>query len=561
MLENAVIHEPVIEKVANLELSKDISEWNKEIMEQFYNDIPELPKESFVDIVIKSVDENKGYAKGSVIVKSDKQINFPVIINDYELSPFDIFVQDGEFRSATKRNIDNALAPYKLGVPSKPKSLSKDDVKSPGNIQPKESVQVNEQTQGDLYKMSSIINVKESDIEIDMTDNSVLEELVSPTACEIRLKYRPAIDTPDSIVVKQKTIAGVYLGDTFISADGKYYTNSNPLYGIRGGGTDIVTNNRLLNNKYDGSDKQFEPMKELNQGKPRDYSDIKTESLILCVFGNTCKHLRDSFRSVIVNGSRIYVGEKKAIVPSNVLDIQEVSEIKSPEYKMALTGVDEIYLVPKDTKIIINPTRISYMDVVKPKDKCECDVSVKVASGGFAIDGADDLYKVAGISGPMNVNDTKTALTVLGASKDKAIEIMKVAVNKCGDSVGLYNTNKDYISDDIIGQIEKRATMENMFSEIVRGLNIDLSKEASLLKDPEVVDTVLSLNFINEENLNNYIKDIPNMKKVSSQLAGLIIASRMGLKSIDEGAAKNAMDGLDEVIDGLTSIRMSLKGR
>jgi hypothetical protein len=80
-----------------------------------------------------------------------------------------------------------------------------------------------------------------------------------------------------------------------------------------------------------------------------------------------------------------------------------------------------------------------------------------------------------------------------------------------------------------------------------------------MLTDPESVDVVLSLNFINEESLGNYIENIDKMKDVLEELCKLLVASRMGLSEIDETATKNAMTGLGEVVEGLENIKMSVK--
>jgi hypothetical protein len=106
--------------------------------------------------------------------------------------------------------------------------------------------------------------------------------------------------------------------------------------------------------------------------------------------------------------------------------------------------------------------------------------------------------------------------------------------------------------------MEKKARKKEIFRKMADILRTDTVKIASAIEDPEAVDNVLSLNFINEDNLTDYVGEIPNMKKSVTKLAGMLVASRMGLADIDEGATKKAIDGLEKVIDGLESVKMAM---
>jgi len=79
-----------------------------------------------------------------------------------------------------------------------------------------------------------------------------------------------------------------------------------------------------------------------------------------------------------------------------------------------------------------------------------------------------------------------------------------------------------------------------------------------MIDDPESVDVMLSLNFINEDNIMSYIENIAIIRKVLSNLASMIIASRMGLSTLDEGALKKSVEGLQDVVDGLENVKMAI---
>lgn len=85
-------------------------------------------------------------------------------------------------------------------------------------------------------------------------------------------------------------------------------------------------------------------------------------------------------------------------------------------------------------------------------------------------------------------------------------------------------------------------------------LKVDLIKEAAFLEDADTIDSVLSLNFINMENLKTFIDFVPQLKEASSKTAQLLVASRLGLGSVPEEAAKKAMDNLERVIINLENL-------
>lgn len=101
-------------------------------------------------------------------------------------------------------------------------------------------------------------------------------------------------------------------------------------------------------------------------------------------------------------------------------------------------------------------------------------------------------------------------------------------------------------------------------------LRVDLTKELALLTSPkaealwkqasvtlgkESVDSILSLGFVNPENASLYVSYLPELEKVASKLAELLVASRLGLDGVRETAAKNAMTQVNAVIRGLEDIR------
>lgn len=81
-----------------------------------------------------------------------------------------------------------------------------------------------------------------------------------------------------------------------------------------------------------------------------------------------------------------------------------------------------------------------------------------------------------------------------------------------------------------------------------------LLKEAAGLEDMNTVDKVLSLGFLNAENVSTFVNYIPDFEKTIQRLADILIASRLGMSDVPEIAAKNAMERLEDVTRGLKEL-------
>jgi hypothetical protein len=79
-------------------------------------------------------------------------------------------------------------------------------------------------------------------------------------------------------------------------------------------------------------------------------------------------------------------------------------------------------------------------------------------------------------------------------------------------------------------------------------------KEAAVIPDPTAVDSVLSLGFINPENVLTFINYIPVLDEAQSKLCELLIASRLGAQNIPTSALERTVRGLEEALEGLQTL-------
>lgn len=732
-VKDAVFQEPTFEKTATFEVSKDSSKWHDEILKQFIDQVDYLPKELGIDIVINSMSDNEGYAKGSVVVWfNNKKINFPIIIKNYQLYPFDIFVynQDGEqeYFPANLNNIRRILFSEKMAkLENRYDNVITQDLKTPGNIGPKQSINLYDIPEGmleppyskmsawvmkahkeDLEKlaiqmeaapgvmksfvdntgdlMTNIIKLPQHQkyitpddhkigildltdvvkakravtvIDSDFFDVNKLIPITPPSVAELRLYEYPSmedfIESGDSASQRflatklGKPVVGVVLdmkdsGDLnmnsdcipcsisgiqtdkdgkpivreqrkqiFISIDGKYYSTFDDwdkkgigFYGSRilqsNGAVELVvkkiaehTCDNLTNqdsyNRNDGADKIFNPIEEMTQGigdpgenhnKYLYHRDNNSDILILYGAGDAWEvaKIYGNFKKYMVENTQIYVSKDCALIPAKIASFQKVGSVETPLYKMILGKIKNIYLYP-ETSIIINSKymrnigRDEFMHPDKTvqaqfEDAMINKVAVCLASGsGYKISGTPlkAFHKLAKFNDNSiyTTNQALTVLSVLGMEKDAAKRVLEIALSRyagidktASKHVTVYGVRNDYVSTDLFEKKEKDERMHKLYKEAAFYCRKNLIKEASALSDPEAVDVVLSLNFINEENLQDYIENIGIMKKIIGKLSSILIASRMGLSDINEDAAKKALDGLSQVVEGLENVKIAL---
>ena len=112
------------------------------------------------------------------------------------------------------------------------------------------------------------------------------------------------------------------------------------------------------------------------------------------------------------------------------------------------------------------------------------------------------------------------------------------------------------------GSMDTKYASSKIAAEIVRDVRKnDWVKCAAEAEEKETVDTVLSLNFINSENLGEFVDSIEELSDAQTKLAKLLVATRLGIKQVDAKTVKTAMDNLGYVIDDLEVMRSVMQER
>ena len=212
---------------------------------------------------------------------------------------------------------------------------------------------------------------------------------------------------------------------------------------------------------------------------------------------------------------------------------------------------DGKYYIPSNMKFVKLGAYIDLESDVEKLDKVakltdadENKLDVRWSGLQYIITGIDDCETLDTTHGLIK-GAALGALVKLGSTLREARIILDRA--KKYDLVKAAGFKKLNIPD-----MNTNDTDDNRYiNELVDKIKIDTVKIAAFIQDEETVDSVLSLNFVNPENLKLFMDYIPAFEDSVSNLASMLVASRLGMKEVDEDSTKQAMEVLDGVLNSL----------
>jgi hypothetical protein len=111
-----------------------------------------------------------------------------------------------------------------------------------------------------------------------------------------------------------------------------------------------------------------------------------------------------------------------------------------------------------------------------------------------------------------------------------------------------------------VGYTEKTASPKvQAFVDSVRSPIVELLKCAASIDDAQAADAVLSLGFVNNENIVRFASAKPMLEEVSQMLAKLLLASRLGMEDIPEENVRAALGHIQKILSGLERLQMLSK--
>ena len=181
------------------------------------------------------------------------------------------------------------------------------------------------------------------------------------------------------------------------------------------------------------------------------------------------------------------------------------------------------------------------------------DAQYLLLSFGATPDLADNFLKTAAFHGRCSVQGLHYPVTANDSSvmekqaKYKPLfnhiqELRTPMIKEAAALIGARDTNHT-------------AAAEFLSQKQIAGLMDDqcvcMYKLAADIENAQLVDSVLSLNFVNTQNIKNFVSMKPQLELSASKLAQLLVAARLGVTKIPENETATAMNNLSAVIEGL----------
>ena len=231
-----------------------------------------------------------------------------------------------------------------------------------------------------------------------------------------------------------------------------------------------------------------------------------------------------------------------------------------------IVKVKDFYIIPSSFKFLPMDNFTSLSEnkdsIMRKAASARLDSNpIKVAHTGasqFALKGPD-IIKMASQVG-WNANNLSAAQTIFLTSGkrcqlQKVAEAIKIA-GKFGES-SIHGLPAIVFGEQVR---EENIKLASQYAAVIRKLRVNLVKEASHFEDSQMVDTALSLNFINPDNLDKFTGFIPAFEGSIKMLAQTLLASRLGMTEIPEQSSATAMMKLVDVVRGLKRLAIHNSG-
>lgn len=149
----------------------------------------------------------------------------------------------------------------------------------------------------------------------------------------------------------------------------------------------------------------------------------------------------------------------------------------------------------------------------------------------------------------LSIDDALFLLVGLGASPTFGIQ-------KLGEAVYSQRPAAFQAAHDLETEESFRAQLEEKRASgpAIPNFRVNLIKEAAFVPDSTAVDTVLSLGFINPENILTFVGYLPYLNEAQEKLCELLIASRLGMRDINEAALERCIRGVEGTLEGLRTL-------
>jgi hypothetical protein len=566
------------EKTATTVLDSDSTKWTKQILDEFFTEFPFFMSQS-VDLQYKKKDVNKGYAVGTINIAG---LAIPIIVNNYQLSPFDIVYKDG---------IPLPLTDETLGALFKSESAFK-------------GVYTAEEGQGSLTSLfekplvdlQPLSNFGKTASVIDRVSNTItaqhkkeLLEKLSDEKVRAGFEHNNTVDILNKIAqVKPKKEA--YFEDSLskVLVRDIYYLEKVGRFNYRliEGNSQVydpvitnLTDSQIAGySTFKAVGSEIEKKASYSYGKSAAFSiDGNAEKLLIMntdgmrkyAYVSDIKPSSEGHCSSIFGGELPQIGDfgvwvdgNKASKPFEIVGMiknarhYEINTFDGTSGKtyIPLRSVDNIVSHESQKNTYYMPTKYKFVKVGEAVD-IERGPKVSFKYSNFYT--KDDLgfYNLNGpvFSKYAECGAKTTSLTLPEASwaaiqcSASSSDVEKLATAPANIRIPFNSELKAPIPVKKVAALINTAYRDH--SSKIKAIALDLVKEASTLADSSAVDAILSLNLVTKENILEFVHQLPLYEQVLSDLAKLLLTVRLGLPTVPEAAVERSMKGLSKIVE------------
>ena len=636
MPQDLFIEAPTFLKTASIKLSEDINEWPLQITQHLHDEHPYLADDN-AEVVIKKSDALRGYGYG--FLKIGDNVKVPIIVNQYEMSPLDVWINDKGMANALDEDaIKSATQATTLGKPVKQqtdgyvdsliysrtyppydgkyvyatadKDFGVDFARRRNYVSVLSAIPMApDERKANFEKMAESVI---AGFHINGTDQTVLKPWLSDGFEKVASEWEKEAmgrntmcddDTPipDAIIKEDMNIGdpqvatsfGHYLcegksgeryeGHVFphvydfdlkpvelmlfkgrwvpdLKPAEKYPQGSKSCSSVQAriAGIKLPKGKKVHDNHAGSNDRGFFvrekgdaavaliPVTVLSVARSREHHETNRES------ENYDRRIKvETNYEIKKYYCKTDLGEQVTIIQSpNTTDVKRVgTTVYIPSTMVFCELTTAINL--KDDPEMIKKSAMA--------DAGANDMEVKHIDGVFSFHGTNvDGYELqAGVF----EQDAQTFLEKMWTKEASDKIIKRAQEGKPGIATTIHvvipNPKMEKTAADYVVEATEEGTSttdRDTFVKKLQDLTQDFDKIAATLQDSGLVDTVLSLKFINRENVEKYAGFAPQFEEAVSHLADLLIASRVGLQ-IDQDPVKTAMKNMAIVVRELKTLK------
>ena len=551
-----------ISKYANLTLSKDSGKWVAEIITHFHEEYPELSSLP-VRVSFKRKEPEIGSAVGTLTIG---HVTVPVIIDKFYMYDLDVAIIQERVYPFLPETL-NALFKHPSAFSN---LMKKDDPFKFHRIFRPELAEVYEKVSSVLDAISDSVTRQSRDNLLDKIENN--PELKA--GFEINettgvLDKLASMDLPDKVFEKEAVSKALDRDIFTIEKIGQYEYKA--ILGNSG-----VDDRVEVTLEEDQITSFYEEMSK-NANKQEEKQEKASFDSLIGEVSQSRKEKHEKYANFdVLAATEPQAGDfgrfefdKKQTSPVNITKVAKVNgeylihgtcDLEPVKFQV-LRGITQILPHEEEKNAFYLPLKTEFLPMAEKKANLLPEINLKHCvytsdAQLYSFQGLEfEKYAQLGHS-IQNVSESE-AKWIMVQNGVCPEEMSKIAL-KSGQKYFFYSDLKAPMSID--AYMDKIAEKVEEITESA-DFNHDFLKVASVMEDETTVDAILSLNFLNKSNLQEFLTQAPAIEAAMVALARLLILVRVGLKTIPEDVVKKGMDNLSKVFVMLSQLRSVMTDR